>query len=111
MMVVAAFFTSFLLFLALGLLALAVTAALDRPIGKERALLLWALVILGITFALRPSAPAPASPKPSSLVLKEGFDPTRPLGAGGDVLVRAALAPPTRNPFQEQSDTSALPPE
>jgi tetratricopeptide (TPR) repeat protein len=109
---VAAFFGTFLLFLALGLLALLVTAALDRAIGKERALLLWAVAIVGIAWLLRPVAPPRENPRPQVLDLAKltKVDPSSPVDFAGDPFARTPIAPFERNPFREHSDTSSLPP-
>jgi predicted Zn-dependent protease len=111
-MVLAGTFTTFLLFLVLGLAALAVTAALDKAIGKERALLAWAVVLLGITFLLRPAVPAVATPKTKALEFgKNVQNPTTIAAPTGDPLARDVLARSERNAFMPLSDTSPLPPE
>jgi tetratricopeptide (TPR) repeat protein len=51
-LVLAGAFGTFLLFVVLGLGALAVTAALDRVLGKERALLLYAVALLVFTWVV-----------------------------------------------------------
>ncbi len=112
-----AFFSAFLLYAALGVLALVVTALLDKAIGKERALLLWAFVVVAITWAVKPAPPPAASPKPQTLAFDrakfkdERLDPTvlaKPTGSSP--LWRDPVDPGLRNAFQEQSDTTPLPP-
>src|SRR5947207_13646914 len=105
------FFVSFLLFLLLGLLALVVTAALDRPLGKERALLLWAFALLGVCFLLRPVAPGPVTPRPKPLQIAVALDPTGSLEVNPQTFARKELPSDVRNAFEEQSDTHSLPPE
>lgn len=111
MVLAAGFFVTFLLFLALGLLALLVTAALDRAMGKERALLLWAFALLGVAFLLRPEVPRAVNAQPRPLRLNPAADPSAALGLDPQVFARTALPPVDRNAFQEQSDTRPLPPE
>lgn len=112
-MVLASFFGSFLLYGALGLLALVVTAGLDKLIGKERGLLLYVLGILGLTWAIKPSAPAPLRAAPQSLSFGASrSDPSQPVKATLEPFSREPLgARGDRNSFQEMSDTSPLPPE
>ena len=62
-MILASFFGSFLLYVALGLGALVVTAALDKIMGKERALLLYAAGVVGLTWAMKPAAPPAQKPQ------------------------------------------------
>jgi len=111
MVLAAGFFVTFLLFLALGLGALLVTAALDKSIGKERGLFLWAFALLAVAFLLRAEAPKPSNPAPKSLTLSRAADPSAPLDLAKQVFARTELSRGTRNAFQEQSDTRALPPE
>jgi tetratricopeptide (TPR) repeat protein len=107
----AAFFGTFLLFLALGLLALVVTAALDRSLGKERALLAYAIAVVAIAWLLRPqAAPLTKDRKPKDLRLEAAVDPAAPLEFRGDLFARPKLPSLDRNPFREHSDTSPLPP-
>jgi hypothetical protein len=110
MTLAASFFGSFLLFALLGLLALAVTAALDKRVGKEVALFLWAFVILGVAYTLRPEVSAGTVPKPKSLDLAREHDPSKLGTPQFDALARTAIEAPSRNLFQQQSDTSPLPP-
>ncbi len=113
MVLVAGFFGSFVLYLALGLLALLATAGLDKLLGKERALLVYVLGVLGLTWALKPAMPPRMSPSPTSLAFKSlRNDPTSPVKATIDPFAREPLAlRGARNAFQEMSDTSPLPPE
>lgn len=123
MVIAAGFFGSFLLFLALGLGALAVTAALDKSLGKERALLLYVLGVVALTWLmLRPTPPTAARPKPVTLKLPSANDPTKAVKVvdqpfsrdplrGEDPSGRGLKPWSPRNPFQPLSDTNALPPE
>ena len=52
MIVLAGAFGTFVLFLFLGFLALPVTAMFDKSIGKEKGLLVYAFVLLALTFFL-----------------------------------------------------------
>jgi tetratricopeptide (TPR) repeat protein len=103
-------FGTFLLFLLLGLLALAVTAALDRSVGKEVALFLWAFVLVGAAFVLRPTVGAAGVPRPQALTLPPQHDASTYGAPAFDALARKDVEAPTRNLFQQQSDTSPLPP-
>jgi tetratricopeptide (TPR) repeat protein len=113
MLVLAAGFGTFLLFLALGLLALAVTAALDKALGKEKALLLYAAGVVAFTwFVVKPTAPPPDR-KAVTQTLKfqdAKLDPTPHLEITGDPFSRPAIPPADRNAFQPHSDTNPLPP-
>lgn len=109
--VAAGFFSSFLLLLALGLVGLLVTAVLDKAVGKERALFLWAFVLVGGCFLLRPAAPPPSNPQPKPLDLPAALDPSKLGKVDVQVFQREPLPRSDRNPFEEQSDTHALPPE
>src|SRR5207247_1255356 len=103
-------FGTFLLFLLAGLGALAVTALLDRAIGKERALLLYAVGLVALTFVMRPVPPDPIQPKTKDLVFEAKADPSTPLRLAGDVFASAPLKDRDRNAFREHSDTNPLPP-
>lgn len=113
MILLAGFFGSFLLYLALGLLALLATSALDKLLGKERALLVYVIGVLGLTWALKPSMPPPLRPVPAALVFQsQRNDPTVAVKATIDPFARDPLGlRGERNAFQEMSDTSPLPPE
>jgi hypothetical protein len=123
MVIAAGFFSSFLLFLAFGLGALAVTAALDKSLGKEKALLLYVLAVVGLTWLLlRPTAPPPVKARPATLTLPPAMDPTRAVKVadqpfardplrGDDPSGRGLKPWSPRNPFQPLSDTNPLPPE
>jgi tetratricopeptide (TPR) repeat protein len=106
MLVVAGAFGTFMLFVLAGLGALAFTAMLDRSIGKERALLLWAVIVVALTWFLAPDAPSSTmrSAPSEGTVEAERVD-------------IVAIAPPARpfpqqerNPFLQHSDTRPLPP-
>src|SRR5438067_2180508 len=100
-----------MLYLGLGLAALAVTALLDRSIGKERGLFVWAVVVLAVTwFLVRPPVPKSSNPQPSQLVLA-GEDPTQLATPGAEPFARTPVSREGRNAFMPQSDTSPLPPE
>ena len=67
MIILAGAFGTFVGFVFLGLLALPVTAMLNKSLGKEKALLLWSVIILLITvFGCQPEKPGKAVPKPKS---------------------------------------------
>lgn len=112
-MILASFFGSFLLYVALGLGALVVTAALDKMMGKERALLLYAAGVVGLTWAMKPAAPPAQKPLPQPLKFASlRNDPTSPIKPTGEPFARDPLdLRGARNAFQEMSDTSPLPPE
>ena len=104
---------TFFLFVLLGLGALPFTAALDQSIGKEKALLLYSLLLLVGTFLLYSgSAPDKRKVKPGTV---KGMT-VEPLDLKGDPFARPAYAlvaddtDQTRNVFQRYSDTSPLPP-
>src|SRR5262245_18031195 len=101
MIVAAGFFISFLLFLALGLLALVVTAALDKAMGKERALLLWSVVLLAIAFLIRPAIPPLKNPRPKALAIDASVDGTAPVELNVQTFARNALPSDVRNAFEE----------
>ncbi len=110
---VAGFFGTFLLYLALGLLALAATAALDKAMGKERGLLLYAAVLVGLTWLMRPVAPPPTKPMTKALKFEDArarLDPSTVLEFRGEVFSRPPVPEASRNVFQEHSDTNPLPP-
>lgn len=112
MLLIAGGFTTFLLFIALGVGALAFTALLDKALGKERALLVYALLLLGLTaFLLRARADDPGAVKPrTDPVLKDlpkGRTPTR------DLTSRPAFVgtdEERRDAFERWSDTRPLAP-
>ena len=103
----------FMLYALLGLAALLVTAVLDKAIGKERGLFVWALALLALTaFVVRPTPPPERRPNPKPLALGTvREDPTKPATPVSEPFGHAPLAPIARNPFQEQLDTNPLPPE
>ena len=70
MVVLAGAFGTFALFLLLGLGALAVTALLDRSLGKERALFGYAALLLLLTFVLGGGAAIRKSARPKPVVAK-----------------------------------------
>ena len=108
MIILAGALGTFVLFLFLGFIALPVTAALDKSIGKEKGLLLYTVVLLAFTLLLL----MPSGPKRGGA--KAGVEKTVP----ADVLDQKghpfARAEPDyeaeRNPFQKYSDTRPLPP-
>ncbi|MFV1957960.1 MAG: hypothetical protein ACC662_00970, partial [Planctomycetota bacterium] len=108
MIILAGAFLTFLGFLFAGLLALAITALLDRSMGKERALLLWTGVLLLFTlWQCTPDAiRVRAKPKPEKTVPADLVD------VKGDPFARPDIVdgPEARNPFQKHSDTRPLPP-
>jgi len=123
MLIAAGFFSTFLLFLAFGLGALAVTAALDKALGKEKALLLYVVGVVALTWLLlRPTPPPAVRPKPETLRLPPANDPTRAVKVVDQPFSRDPLRADdpsgrdtkpwsARNPFQPLSDTNSLPPE
>lgn len=104
---------TFFIFLLLGLGALAVTAALDRVLGKERALLAYAVAVVVLTaVALRDKADISGPPpRPREDTVLAGMAAKR-------TLAPAPLARPSfeaggserRNPYERVSDTRPLPP-
>ncbi len=107
-LVLAGAFGTFVIFVFLGLLALPVTAALDKSIGKEKALLLYAVALLAFTFfVLAPSGPlgrAATAGKEKDIKVDE-------LSMRGDPFLRAEFDhEATRNAFRPYSDTRPLPP-
>ena len=101
-------FGTFALFLFFGLLALPITAALDKSLGKEKGLLLYAVALLAFTFfVLRPDGPATTSVR----VGKENLVPAEKLVQQGDPFARAEPNHEAeRNAFEPYSDTRDLPP-
>ncbi|MFM8385444.1 MAG: hypothetical protein ACKOCB_01300 [Planctomycetia bacterium] len=104
---------TFFVFLLLGLGALAVTAALDRAMGKERALLAYAAAVVVFTaVVLRDRADLSGPPpRPREDTVLAGFAAKR-------TLAPAPMARPSfesggrdrRNPYERVSDTRPLPP-
>jgi len=106
--ILAGAFGTFALFLLLGLLALPVTAMLDKSIGKEKGLLIYAGLLLAFTaFVL-----APGGPKGHSYVAKSEKDiKVGALVGQGDPFARPAPdSMAERNAFRPYSDTRPLPP-
>ena len=102
-------FLTFLGFLVAGLLALAVTALLDRKIGKERAL-------PALVLAAPPVRPVAVQPRVRSAERRAGIGQD---GARGARMTwpetrspgrRSPAAADGRNPFRKHSDTRPLPP-
>ena len=97
----------FFLYLLLGLLALPVTAALANKIGKEKALLLWAIGILGFTIWMRPEVPAQRGLKAGSLADL----PTESVELSVKPFDHPGINPDlARNLFRKHSDTRPLDP-
>lgn len=105
---IASAFGTFVAYLALGLGALLVTAALDRRLGKERALLLYALALVALTaLAIAPTA---QRLNPVAAGVDEVLS-RAPLDRAGDPFDRAPLDHQiARNVFEPYSDTRDLPP-
>jgi len=101
-------FGTFALFLFLGLLALPATAALDKRIGKEKGLLLYAGVLLLLTvLLLSPDAPDKGKIK----IGKEKDIPAERLETKGNPFSRPDPHHEyERNAFAPYSDTRDLPP-
>ena len=107
-------FLTFVIFLFLGLGALPFTAALDRTMGKEKALLLYSGILLVLTFLMfGKDGPKAGTPRPGKVKNMK----VEPLDLTGDPFARPSYAlvssssdAPTRNMFQRWSDTSPLPP-
>ncbi len=101
-------FLTFVGFLFAGLLALAITAALDKSLGKEKTLLLYTVLLLVFTLAMcQPEiSGVRGKPKPDKDV------PSARVDVQGDPFARPDFVadPYARNPFQKHSDTRALPP-
>ncbi len=113
MLLVAGGFGTFMLFVLLGLLTLLVTAALDKSIGKEAGLLVWAVALLAVTWVMlrdRAADPGRAAPQ-SDKVLAAVAGGSR---VEGDLLGRpsfvAEAGAERRNGFARFSDTRPLPP-
>jgi tetratricopeptide (TPR) repeat protein len=111
--ILASAFGTFMLFVALGLGTLAVTAVLDSLLGKERALLLYAVGLLALTaLVLRPTPAAGSGgkAKPEKLIATL----MAPRALATDLVGRPSFlgAPgsPRRNGFERYTDTRALPP-
>ncbi len=113
-------FTTFLLFVALGIGALFFTAALDGSLGKEKALLLYAgLVLLLTMFVIGPAAAKGAKKGRAGA---EDKVPASELDQQGNPFHREVLGPDvefatendsgddSRNIFQKYSDTRPLAP-
>ncbi len=102
-------FVTFLGFLFAGVLALGFTAALDKNIGKERALLVFVLILLLFTaWRCTPDAASAKGARPQP----ETDAPGERLSVAGTPYVRPDLrrGPEARNPFQKHSDTRSLDP-
>lgn len=108
MMVLAGAFVTFLGFLFAGLLALAFTVLLDRQLGKERALLLFAGLVF--VFALFQCSSDPITV--SARAKGEKTVPAERIDVRGVPSERPPLDrdPDGRNPFQRHSDTRSLAP-
>ena len=111
--ILAAAFGTFMLFVALGLGALAVTAVLDRALGKERALLLYALGLLALTaFVLKPAPASGAAGRGKSEKVLAPF--LTPRVVAPDLIGRpsflGASGSTRRNAFERTTDTRPLPP-
>ncbi|MHC5011242.1 MAG: tetratricopeptide repeat protein [Planctomycetota bacterium] len=114
MIVVASAFGTFMLFVLLGLVALAVTAALDKVMGKERALLLYVGLLLVLTFVLGSPGPIKRTGEPNQLHRQSNRvrDALAAVDVQGDPLARPPVDrdPASRNPFRKHSDTRPLAP-
>jgi len=110
MIVLAGAFLTFVGFLFGGILAVLAAVALDRKLGKEKALLLVTGVLL--LFTLWQCAPTPIKVKRSDRPKAETAAPGRLLDIQGDPYMRPSLDRPVdgRNPFRKHSDTHPLPP-
>lgn len=112
-LVIAGAFGTFLLFVLLGLGALAVTAALDRTLGKERALLLYAVALLAFTWlVLKDSAQVGGEPPVRHDTVLAPIAAKREMRA--NLLARPAFEgtgeDDRRNGFERSTDTRPLPP-
>jgi tetratricopeptide (TPR) repeat protein len=111
-LVLAGAFGTFMLFVLLGLGALVATAALDRAMGKERALLLYAVVVLLFTmFVLKDKADDAGTPQPRADSVLQNVVGKRVLAP--NPLAHPAFGSPgeeRRNPYARQTDTRPLPP-
>ena len=101
-------FLTFLGFLFAGLLALVVTAALDKSLGKEKTLLLFSVLLLAVALTMCQPETVTVRGKPSA----DKVVPAARVDIAGDPFARPELVadPYSRNPFQKHSDTRALPP-
>ncbi len=107
-MIVLAGAGSFFLYMLLGLGALVFTAMLDGKLGKEKALLVYAVLLLVLTFVNAPEAPAVGQLRAGD----ENQVPAKQLDAVGDPFKRPDYDYDVgRNVFREYSDTRPLPPE
>ncbi|MDA1194619.1 MAG: tetratricopeptide repeat protein [Planctomycetota bacterium] len=108
MIVLAGAFATFMGYVLLGLLALPVTAMLNKSLGKEKALLLWSAVILLITvFGCQPEGPGRGVGQAG----REDTIPAADLVSKGDPFSHAAYDHDAeRNIFEPYSDTRELPP-
>ncbi|MDF1700495.1 MAG: tetratricopeptide repeat protein, partial [Planctomycetota bacterium] len=108
MIVLAGAFGTFVGYVFLGLLALPFTAMLNKSLGKEKALLLWSVIILVVTvFGCQPEGPKKGAGKPG----REDRVPAEDLVKQGDPFAHAAYDHAgARNIFRPYSDTRELPP-
>lgn len=108
MIVLAGAFGTFVGFVFLGLLALPFTAMLNKALGKEKALLLWSVIILLVTvFGCQPEGPSKSGGKPG----RETKVPAEELVKQGDPFARVDYNHAAeRNVFRPYSDTRELPP-
>lgn len=108
MIVLAGAFGTFVGYVFLGLLALPFTAMLNKSLGKEKALLLWSIIILLVTvFGCQPEGPG----KGRSTTGREDRVPAEQLVKKGDPFARADYDhDAARNVFEPYSDTRELPP-
>ena len=108
MIILAGAFATFLGLTFLGLLALPFTALLDKSLGKEKALLLWAVLVLLVTVVgCEPEKPDGRKGKPGT----ENKVKAERLVKQGDPFQRAAYDHDAdRNIFLPYSDTRDLPP-
>ncbi len=108
MIILAGAFGTFVIFLFLGLLALPASAMLDKSVGKEKGLLIYAVALLAFTFFVL----APAGPKGSGKGAgKERDIKAQKLVQAGDPFSRPAFDHDAeRNPFRPYTDTRPLPP-
>jgi tetratricopeptide (TPR) repeat protein len=101
-------FGTFAIFVLAGLGALAFAAALDSRLGKERALFVYAILLLALAFfALKAKAgpPVSASAKPEEVIKALRVD------VAGEPSQRPPIAPDgPRNLFQKHSETRPLDP-
>lgn len=111
MIVLAGAFATFIGFVFLGLLALPFTAMLNKSLGKEKALLLWAIIVLLVTvFGCQPEKPEEERQRRSRGSRGETIAATE-LTQKGDPFQHAGYDHTTqRNIFRPYSDTRDLPP-